>query len=74
MIEIIVSVIVIWLLIKAIGLAFKLAWGTTKIIATILLALAVPVFVLCLIFVGGFILLIPVAFIAGAIGLLKMCD
>ena len=74
MIEIIVSVIAIWLLIKAIGLAFKLAWGTTKIIATILLALAVPVFVLCLIFVGGFILLIPVAFIAGAIGLLKMCD
>lgn len=73
MIEIIISVLAIWLLIKAIGLAFKLTWGTAKIIATILLALAVPIFIVCLIFAGGFVLLVPVALIAGAIGLLKMC-
>lgn len=73
MIEIIISVLAILLLIKAIGLAFKLTWGTAKIIATILLALAVPIFIVCLIFVGGFVLLVPVALIAGAIGLLKMC-
>ncbi len=73
MIEIIISVLAIWLLIKAIGLAFKLTWGTAKIIATVLLALAVPIFIVCLIFAGGFVLLVPVALIAGAIGLLKMC-
>ena len=71
MIEILISIFAIWLLVKAIGLAFKITWGATKIIATILMVLAIPIFIVCLIFVGGFFLLIPVALIAGAIGLLK---
>ena len=73
MIEIIFSILAIWLFFKAIGLAFKLTWGAAKIVATILLAIAVPVFILLAIFVGGFVLLVPVALIAGAVGLLKAC-
>lgn len=74
MIEIIFSILAVWLFFKAIGLAFKITWGATKIVATILLAVAVPVFILLAIFVGGFILLLPVALIAGAVGLLKSCS
>ncbi len=73
MLEIIFSILAIWLFFKAIGLAFKLTWGAAKIVATILLAIAVPVFILLAIFVGGFVLLLPVALIAGAVGLLKAC-
>lgn len=73
MLEIIFTILAVWLFFKAIGLAFKITWGAAKIVATILLALAVPVFILCLIFAGGFILLLPVALIAGAVGLLKVC-
>ncbi len=71
MLEIIFTILAVWLFIKAVGLAFKLTWGAAKIAATILLALAVPAFILLLIFAGGFILLLPVALIAGAVGLLK---
>lgn len=74
MIEILISILAIWLLIKAIGAAFKITWGAAKIIATILMVLAIPIFIVCLIFVGGFFLLIPVALIAGAFGLLKICS
>lgn len=73
MLEIICSVLAIWLFFKAVGLAFKITWGTAKIVATILLAVAVPAFILLAIFVGGFVLLLPVALIAGAAGLLKAC-
>lgn len=74
MIEILISILAIWLLIKAISLAFKITWGVAKIVATILMVLAIPIFIVCLIFVGGFFLLIPVALVAGAIGLLKICS
>lgn len=73
MIEIIFSILAIWLFFKAIGLAFKLTWCAAKIVATILLVIAVPAFILLAIFVGGFVLLLPVALIAGAVGLLKAC-
>lgn len=73
MLEILFSILAIWLFFKAIGLAFRITWGTAKIVATILLAIAVPAFILLLIFAGGFILLLPVALIAGAVGLLKAC-
>lgn len=73
MLEIIISILAICLLAKAISLAFRIAWGTAKIVATILMILAVPIFIVCLIFTGGFILLLPVALIAGAIGILAKC-
>lgn len=73
MLEIIFTILAVWLFIKAIGLAFKVTWGAAKIVATILLALSVPILILCLVFAGGFILLLPVGLIAGAVGLLKAC-
>ena len=73
MIEILFSILAIWLFFKAVGLAFKITWGAAKIVATILLTIAVPAFILLAIFVGGFVLLLPAALIAGAVGLLKAC-
>ena len=60
-----------WLLIKSIPLLFKVTWGITKFIATILIILALPLIVICLMFVGAFKLLIPLVVILIAFGLLK---
>ncbi|MBQ6897745.1 MAG: hypothetical protein IJN70_02090 [Clostridia bacterium] len=72
MTEIIISILAVVLLIKAISLTFKITWGLAKIVATILLVLAVPVFIVCLILAGGFLLLIPIGLIAAAIGVIKL--
>ena len=70
MLEIIFAILALVLFVKAITLAVKIGWGVTKIAAVILLILALPLFILCLIFAGGLLLILPVALIAGAIGLL----
>jgi hypothetical protein len=44
MFEIIISILAICLLVTSIRLAFKITWGVAKIIATILMILAVPIF------------------------------
>ena len=62
-----------WLFVKAIGLAFRLTWGVAKILASILIGLALPVLILCLIFAGGIVLLVPLVMIAIAAGILKAC-
>lgn len=72
-IDIAITVFCIWLFLKAIGLAFKITWGVAKIIATILLVLAAPILIICLIFAGGLVLLVPIAMIGIAFGLLKTC-
>lgn len=72
MLEIIISILAIVLLIKAVSLTFRITWGLAKIVATILLVLAVPIFIVCLILLGGFFLLIPVGLIAAAIGIIKL--
>lgn len=73
MLDLLITVLFCWLFFKALGLAFKVAWGTAKIAASILFAIAVPMLALGLIFAGGVLLLIPVAIIAIAFGLLKAC-
>ena len=73
MFELLIIAIFIWLMVKAIGLAFKLTWGVAKIAASILIGLAFPVLIVCLIFVGGIALLAPVVMIAIAAGILKAC-
>ena len=73
MFELLTIVIFIWLLVKTIGLAFKLTWGVAKIIATIMMVIALPVLIFCLVFVGGLALMIPIAVIGMAFGLLKAC-
>lgn len=73
MFELLTLVIFIWLLVKTIGLAFRLTWGVAKIIATIMMVIALPVLIFCLVFVGGLALMIPIAVIGMAFGLLKAC-
>ena len=73
MFELLTFVIFIWLLVKTIGLAFRLTWGVAKIIASILMVIALPVLIICLVFVGGLALMIPIAVIGLAFGLLKAC-
>ena len=71
--ELITIAIFVWLLVKAIGLAFRLTWGVAKIAASILITLAFPVLIVCFVFVGGIALLVPVAMIGIAAGILKAC-
>lgn len=73
MFELLTIVVFVWLLIKTIGLAFKLTWGMAKIVASILLVLALPLLIVCLLFVGGAILIVPVAMIGIAEGIMKSC-
>ena len=73
MFELLVIAIFIWLLVKSIGLAFKLTWGVAKIAASILIGRAFPVLIVCFVFVGGIALLVPVIMIAIAAGILKAC-
>lgn len=73
MLEIVLTLFFCWLGFKVLKLFFKVAWGATKIAASILFAVAVPALVLCLIFAGGLLILIPLALIAVAFGLLKAC-
>ena len=73
MFELLTIIVFAWLLIKAIGLAFKLTWGMAKIIASILIVLAMPLLIVCLLFVGGAILIVPVAMIGVAAGIMKSC-
>ena len=63
----------VWLLGKAIGLAFKLSWGVAKAAASILMVIALPVLILCLLFVGGIALIVPLAIVGIAVGILKAC-
>ena len=57
MFELLIIAIFLWLLVKAIGLAFKLTWGVARITASILIGLALPVLIVCFVFVGGIALL-----------------
>lgn len=71
MLELLLIILFCWLFFKAIGLAFKAAWGLTKIVASVLFAVAVPLLIACLMFAGGLLLLVPIALIGLAFGLLK---
>ncbi len=73
MLDILLVVLFVWLFFKALGLAFRMAWGTAKIIASILFAIAVPLLAVCLLFAGGIVLLVPVVLVGAAFGLLKAC-
>ena len=73
MFELLTIVVFVWLLAKAIGLAFKLTWGMAKIVASILMVLALPLLIVCLLFVSGAIVIVPVAMIGIAAGIMKSC-
>ena len=73
MFELLTVAVFIWLLVKAAGFAFKLTWGVVKIVAAILIGVALPVLIVCLVFAGGIVLLVPLILVAIAVGILKAC-
>ena len=72
MLDLIIVALFCWLFFKALGLAFRLAWGTTKLIVSILFAIALPLLGLCLFFAGGLLLLVPLTLVSIAFGILKV--
>lgn len=73
MFEFVTIILFIWLLAKAIGLAVKLTWGAARVIASLLMAIALPLLIGCLLFAGGVALILPLAVMAAAVGILKAC-
>lgn len=73
MFELIIIVIFIWLLFSSVGLALRLTWGIAKLCAGILMVLALPVLILCLLFASGIVLLLPIAMVCIAAGILRAC-
>lgn len=73
MFEILTVAIFLWLLAKSIGFMVKLTWGVAKVAATILMVVALPAMIVCLVFASGIALLVPIVLIAIAAGILKAC-
>ena len=71
MIELITVAVFVWLMCKAVGLAFRLTWGMAKVAASILMILATPILILSLLFAGGIALILPILLIGIAVGILK---
>lgn len=73
MFELLISVLFVWLFIRAVGMALHVTWGLAKVVAVALFSLALPVLIGCLLMAGGMVLLIPVALVICAINILKVC-
>lgn len=73
LLDLLLTAFFIWLLLKAFGLTLRVAWGLTKVIAVLLFVLSIPALVACLLFAGGLLLLIPVAMVGIAVGILRSC-
>jgi len=71
MIEFLITVLFLWLSYKFIGLALKITWSLAKLIASLLFIVALPSLVICFLFAGGLLLIIPVLMVIGAIALLS---
>ena len=73
MFELLTLILFGWLFIGALRLTFRVTWGLAKIAAVILFVLALPTFIGALLIAGGLILLVPVALVGAAYGILKAC-
>ena len=71
MVELLITVIFLWLSYNFICLALKITWGVAKLIASLLFIVALPSLVICILFAGGLLLIIPVLMLIGAIALLS---
>lgn len=69
--EILCTILFVWLFIKVFGLVFKVAWSLTKVLATIFFVTALPALIVCFIFAGGILLLLPVGLLGLAFALLS---
>lgn len=73
MFELLILIAFVWLFVKAVGLTFRVTWGVAKTVAVALFTLALPVLVLGLVIAGGVVLLVPLALVAAAWGILENC-
>ena len=71
--ELFTLILFCWLFGETLGLTFRVTWGLAKVAAIILFVLALPTFIGVLLLAGGFILLVPVALVGAAFGILKAC-
>ncbi len=71
MMELIITILCIWLFFKGLGLALRMTWGVTKFIVSLLFTIAIPLLIFCLVFAGGLIILVPLGLLGLAFGLLK---
>ena len=54
MFELLTTALFLWLAVKAIGLCLRLTWGITKLAVGLLIVLAFPALLGCLLFMGDF--------------------
>lgn len=71
MFELLVAAAFLWLLIKGLGLTFRVTWSLAKSVAVLLFVLAIPALLVVLLLVGGAMLLIPVALVGAGVGILS---
>lgn len=71
MLELIITVLCLWLFFKGLGLMLRLTWGITKFLASLMFTIALPLLGFCLFFAGGLIILVPLGLVILAFGLLK---
>lgn len=71
MLEIFTLLLFCWLFFKFIGLFLRVTWGAAKLMALVLLGIALLVLLASLVFAGGLLLLVPLALLGLAFGLLK---
>ena len=71
MLDLLMIIVFCWLFFKALGLVFRLVWGVTKILVGLLVTAAAVTLVGGVLFAGGLVLLIPIALVGAALGLLK---
>lgn len=72
MLEFLTVVLFVWLFWNAVKLIFKITWSAVKVFAVLLVIAALPALLIGLLFAGGIVLLVPVALVAIAWGLLKI--
>ena len=73
MLELLIIFLFGGIFLKAVGLAFRVAWSAAKIVASLLFAVAIPLLIGILMFAGGILLLVPVVLVLIAFGILKAC-
>ena len=73
MFSFLVTILIFWIAFKSLKILLSLTWGIAKIVGTILLVLAAPALVICLLFAGGMLILLPLGLVAGAFMLGKAC-
>ena len=73
MFEILMICLFLWIAFHLMVFSVRVAWSLAKVISVALFALAIPVMLVCLVFAGGMFLLLPLALISAAYGVLKWC-